>query len=309
MQHPYAIGVDIGGTHISCAALHLPEARLLEPTRSRATYTHDAPAETILKNWAKALNNTLAQIEHGSLAGIGFAIPGPFDYRNGTSKMEHKFKNLLDVHIPTALTPLLQTEQDLTMRFLNDASSFAVGEAWVGEGKPFQRLVAITLGTGFGSAFTHDGVPVVRGKKVPKEGCLWHLPFKKGIADDYFSTRWFLEEYQKRGGEPLPGVKELMAKADTDAVARDLFEQFGANLAECLAGPLQTFEAEALVMGGNISHALPHFGDAFRAGLEKQGVSVQIALSKLKESAALIGSARLLDDVFWEKAPEELPRL
>lgn len=309
MQNPLSIGVDIGGTHITCAALQIQEGRLLEETRARATYSHEASAETILQSWAQALNQTLSLVDTTQLAGIGFAIPGPFDYRNGVSRMEHKFKNLFGLHIPTALNPLLQVPKDLTMRFLNDASSFAVGEAWVGEGQGFQKVVAITLGTGFGSAFTDQGVPVVSGASVPKEGCLWHLPFKDGIADDYISTRWFIREYQKLTGETVAGVKGLIERTGSDAIARDLFVQFGQNLAECLAVPLRNFDSEVLVIGGNIAHALPLFGDTFRAGLEKSGVSIKIVASKHMENAALIGSARLLDDSFWGKVSAQLPHI
>lgn len=120
------------------------------------------------------------------------------------------------------------------MRFLNDATSFAIGEAWQGMGKGMQRVVVITLGTGFGSAFLDGCIPVVSGEQVPKEGCLWHLHYQDGIADDYFSTRWFLEEYQTKTGNKIADVKALTDKAASDSTARDLFAQFGQNLAECL---------------------------------------------------------------------------
>ena len=309
MQHPLSIGTDIGGTHITCAAIKIQKGELLLETLSRVAYDHTDTAEVILQSWAKALNDTLSKIDESQLAGIGFAIPGPFDYRNGVSKMEHKFKNLYGLHIPGALTPLLTTQKELPMRFLNDATSFAVGEAWTGEGQGFHKVVVITLGTGFGSAFTEDGVPVVSGEEVPKEGCLWHLHFKDGIADDYFSTRWFIGEYEKQSGQKIQGVKDLMDKTDTDAIAKDLFLQFGQNLTDCLAPPLQRFGAEVLIIGGNIAHALPLFGETFRSGLEKAGVNVKVVVSKHSEHAALIGSGRLLDDAFWEKVSENLPNI
>jgi len=309
MQHPLSIGSDIGGTHITCAAVKIREGELLKETLSRVACHHEAPAETILQSWAKALNSTLSKLDESQLAGIGFAIPGPFDYRNGISKMEHKFKNLYNLHIPTALNPLLTTKKELPMRFLNDAASFAVGEAWLGEGKGFHKVVVITLGTGFGSAFIEDGVPVVSGDEVPKEGCLWHLPFKDGIADDYFSTRWFVGEYEKQAGQKISGVKELMDKTHTDAIAKGLFVQFGQNLADCMAVPLQKFDAEVLIIGGNIAHALSLFGDRFQEGLEKAGVPVKVVVSMHSEHAALIGSARLLDDAFWERVSARLPNI
>ncbi len=309
MQNPCAIGVDIGGTHITCAAVEIREGRLLEETRSRATYPHDAPAEVILQSWAAALNDTISKMGASQLAGIGFAIPGPFDYRDGISRMQHKFKNLFGIHIPSALNPLLSPPKDLSMRFVNDATAFAIGEAWMGEGRAFQKVVVVTLGTGFGSAFLEDGVPVVSGEEVPKEGCLWHLPFKDGIADDYFSTRWFIGEYEKQTGQKMAGVKELMESTGTDAVAQSLFLTFGQNLAACLAAPLRRFGAEVLVLGGNIAHALPQFEAPFQESLDRAGVSVHIAPSQLLENAALLGSARLLDDAFWGKVSERLPNL
>ncbi|MBV6440961.1 MAG: N-acetyl-D-glucosamine kinase [Saprospiraceae bacterium] len=308
-QKNISIGVDIGGTHITCAAVHIREGRVLEGTLSRASYRHDAALGVILHNWAKALNETIAKVDATQLAGIGFAIPGPFEYRNGISRMQHKFPKLYGVHIPSALDPLLAMKDDLPMRFLNDATAFAVGEAWLGEGKGFQKVVVITLGTGFGSAFIDGGVPVVAREDVPKEGCLWHLPFKDSIADDYFSTKWFLQEYEKRTGEQAEGVKVLMDKAGADGSVKSLFEQFGHNLAECLAPWLKTFGAEILVIGGNIAHALPLFEAAFRDDLQRAGVLTKISASRLYETAALIGSARLLDDAFWGKVAVELPNI
>lgn len=307
MQKRLSIGVDIGGTHITCAAVRIREGQLIKGTISRSLYNHESPASVILESWAIAVNNTLSKIDTAQLAGIGFAIPGPFDYQNGISKMQHKFKKLYDLHIPSALYPLLSCSRAIPMRFLNDATCFAIGEAWLGQGKGMERLVGITLGTGFGSAFIEKGVPVVAGDWVPQNGCLWDLPFREGIADDYFSTRWFTDEYQKRTGEKVSGVQELMEKTPLNVHSRDLFEEFGQNLAACIAVPLQKFGAEVLVIGGNIANTLPAFEKTFREGLDRAGVVVKITSSKLMENAALIGSARLLDDAFWEKVSLRLP--
>jgi glucokinase len=308
-QKNLSIGVDIGGTHITCAAVHIQKGRLIEGTLSRASYHHDVALGVILHNWAAALNQTIAKVDETQLAGIGFAIPGPFEYRNGISRMQHKFPKLYGIHIPSALNPLIATKDDLTMRFLNDATSFAVGEAWLGEGRGFRKVVVITLGTGFGSAFIGDGVPVVTGEEVPKEGCLWHLPFKDSIADDYFSTGWFIREYQKQTGKEVEGVKELMEMAGSDYHVKGLFAQFGHNLAECLSPWLRSFDAEILIVGGNIAHALPLFEAGFQKELQKAGVSIKIVASRLFENAALLGSARLLDDEFWGKVSVELPNI
>lgn len=304
-----SIGVDIGGTHISCAAVDLDAGRLLPGSLSRMSYNHEAAADQILLAWATALNSTLAKVAPAPVKGIGFAIPGPFDYRNGVSKMQHKFKHLYDLRIPEALNGLLSPGHDLPMRFLNDASAFGVGEAWLGEGKGYDKVVVITLGTGFGSAFLDRGVPVVLGETVPPEGCLWHLPFRDGIADQYFSTGWFVRENERLGLPPVQGVKELIEKAGDEPVVQDMFVRFGQNLAACLSHWLRRFDAQALVIGGNIAHALPLFGESFKADLAVQGLRLHVAPSALLEEAALLGSARLIDDAFWERVSLHLPAI
>lgn len=308
-NHPFSIGVDIGGTHITCAAIQTANGMVAEGTLSREICSHQAASGEILQRWAAALNATIAKLEASDIAGIGFAIPGPFDYRNGVSKMKHKFAGLYGLHIPTALAPLLTTGDRLPMRFLNDATAFAVGEAWVGEGRGFRKVVVITLGTGFGSAFIEDGVPVVAREDVPREGCLWHLPFADGIADAYFSTGWFERAYTKATGNKVEGVKTLMDKAVDEPLARSIFLEFGRNLAACLAPWLKSFGAEVLVVGGNISHALPLFEAPLQEGLQKKGVKIAISLSRMYETAALVGSARLLDDTFWKQVSAQLPNI
>jgi glucokinase len=193
------------------------------------------------------------------------------------------------------------------IRFMNDASSFAVGEAWAGSASKFNRSLSITLGTGFGSAFISNRIPIVDGPEVPKLGCIYHLPYKDGIADDYFSTRGLLSRYKKLTGKDLSGVKELAQLALADKVVADLFTDFGDNAGAFLAPWLKSFGAEILVIGGNISHAYNLFGEVFEDRLKKENCFCEVAISKLKEDAALLGSAYLLDDEFWKSVQHALP--
>jgi len=86
-----------------------------------------------------------------------------------------------------------------------------------------------------------------------------------------------------------------------------LFMQFGNNAAIFLAPYLKKFRAEILVVGGNISQAYDLFGNVFEARLKKEDWNNRVAISKLKEDAALLGSAYLLDDEFWKLVQHALP--
>jgi glucokinase len=86
-----------------------------------------------------------------------------------------------------------------------------------------------------------------------------------------------------------------------------LFEEFGNNLGVFLAPWLIKFKAEILIIGGNISHAYNLFGNVFEESLKREKCKSKVALSTLKEDAALLGSAYLLDDTFWKSVQHALP--
>ncbi|HMQ48589.1 MAG TPA: ROK family protein [Saprospiraceae bacterium] len=304
-----AIGADVGGSHITCTAVDLISGQLLSATETRTAIAHEEPAEVLFQAWADALNTCYSHIDPRHFAGWGFAIPGPFDYKMGISHMQHKFRAIYGMHIPTHLKPLLQPAEDLPIRFLNDASAFAVGEAWVGEGRGMHRVIVITLGTGFGAAYVENGIPIVERQDVAPEGCFWHLPYKEGIADEYFSTGWFTRNYELKTGSTLDNVKNLVDDPQKKAIADSLFREFAHNLAEFLTPWLRLFPADMLVIGGNISKALPRFQSELVQNLHEAGIRLRIAPSRLMETSATLGSARLLDEPFWEQVSQHLPNI
>ena len=228
-------------------------------------------------------------------------MPGPFDYVNGICLIKGvpKYEKLYGTNVGVAISQALGLPQDIPVRFMNDASSFAVGEAWAGKAAYSSRSMAITLGTGLGSAFIADKIPVVTGDMVPDLGCVYHISFRDGIADDYFSTRWFTKKYKERTGRESKGVKDIAEEAESDNRIRNIFIEFGASLAAFLSPYLIKFGADVLVLGGNISRAYDLFGPALEDEMKRQKCNTIPLLSELKEDAALLGSAYLLDDSFW----------
>jgi glucokinase len=308
----YAIGTDIGGSHISCAVIDLEKEEIIKQSISTEKVDNKASADDILKKWSAVLGHSISTIDKSQLVGIGFAMPGPFDYEKGIALFSHetnKFEKLYGVNVAENLKKTLTLNDNCGLRFMNDASSFAVGEAWMGKAKGFDKSVSITLGTGFGSAFINKGIPVVEGDDVPKLGCVWHLPFGNSIADDYFSTRWYVNRYAEKSGKKLAGVKEIAGQVATDEHAAQVFVEFGDNLGQFLGPWLKKFKAGVLVIGGNISGAYNLFGNHFENSLSKQGIQIAVKISELKEDAALIGSARLFDDNFWVNVKHLLSKM
>jgi glucokinase len=309
MNKNIAIGTDIGGSHISCVAIDLVSGKIIRDTLTERSVDNQAQASVIIGTWTQALSAVLEKVPRENVKGIGFAMPGPFDYVKGICYIRGvaKYENLYGLNVTDAISGSLGVHEDFLIRFMNDASAFAVGEAWAGSASRFNRSLSITFGTGFGSAFISKRIPIVDGSEVPKLGCIYHLPYKEGIADDYFSTRGLLTRYKKLSGKELSGVKELAAMAEKNKMVADLFTDFGDNAGLFLAPWLKKFRAEILVVGGNISHAYNLFGNVFEDRLKKENCFCEVAISKLKEDAALLGSAYLLDDDFWKSVQHALP--
>jgi len=293
----FSIGCDIGGSHISCAIVDVASGHIEENSLVSLKVDNSSRSEIILKSWTEAILLCKKQVpSEGKFLGVGIAIPGPFDYVNGIGLYDNsnqKFVHLKDINLRNALSDSLKLESE-KIKFINDATAFALGSYWYGSGKGYKKMVTITLGTGFGSSFIEEGKAIDEGTTVPDNGCLWHIPYKDGIADDYFSTRWFVEKYKDLYNIKVEGVRTIAEMADEGNVnALELFKLFGENLADCLAQHLKNFEAEVIVLGGNIAEAYALFEPSFLKGLKNRKVKPDIKVSILKEKAAMLGAAAL----------------
>jgi len=302
MDKKVSIGVDVGGSHISSAAYSADEKRFLPQTLAESKVDNKKPADEIILTWAKTISETIEKAKPHEIRGVGFAMPGPFDYFNGIAlfqQMTNKYENLYGVNVACEISKALGFGAHIPVRFINDAAAFAIGESIAGSAAAMSRCLAITLGTGFGSCFIKDQIPVVSGDTVPPDGMVYHLPFENGVADDYFSTRGLLGRYFEQTGAHLPGVRELAEKAPYDALAQELFCDFGTKLGIFLKPWVLKFGVQVIVIGGNISNAYDLFGDSMMEIYAESGINLSIKISELNEMASMIGAASLSDDDYY----------
>lgn len=298
------MGIDIGGSHITCQLLNLTTNSFIKGSKTRVDVNGKGSKESILESWVKAIQQTSNSINLTDLAGIGFAMPGPFDYENGVAwfdKNVDKFHNLHGVDVKAEIIQRLKLPEDFPVRFLNDAASFAVGESSIEPASNFKRIIALTLGTGFGSTFIKDGLPVAGIHGIPDDGFLYHIPFQNGIADDYFSTRWFLNEFKNTTEKEISGVKELVQLTEENPGTIEYFNTFGKNLGSFLIPWIHKFNADCIILGGNISKSINLFGSEMENQFQTNGIEIAISPSVLDEDAALLGSAKLSDNDYYSK--------
>lgn len=306
---PIAIGVDIGGSHISCAAVELTTSEIIEQTYCQQSVNSKAEKQVILQCWADCINKTLSLLEDKAPVGIGFAMPGPFRYKEGIAMFEvnDKFESLYGISVVAELPKYLH-DKNLQLRFFNDASSFGIGSMLTGGFDTKSKVLALTLGTGFGAAFFEDEYPLIHANHVPENGCLWDKKFKDSIADDYFSTRWFIQEFENEFGQSISGgVKDLVELNGPEV--QWLFDKFTENFVAFTTPYLKAFDPDLLIIGGSIAKSSQLFLENLEHKLVDNGLHIQIKIIDHTDQANIIGASHTFNPNFWNKIKDKLPNI
>ena len=272
---------DVGGSHIAAALFHQENCRLSGVVS--AGYPSEQSTDTFL-NVLHSLG-ALAMEDGGSVGGAALAMPGPFDYQAGVSWIKHKLAYLYGFDLRQALAKHFGWPPS-QVRFLNDAAAFLTGEVSAGAARGVNRVVGITLGTGVGSGFAVNGHLVREGAGVPPGGEVWNVPYEGGILEDQISTRALQKSYRERTGQERE-VVAIASAAAREAVAAEVFAEFGRNLGVSLRAVLATFAPQAIVLGGGISRSAPLFLPAAQAEI---GDFAELRISALGDQAPLVGA-------------------
>lgn len=274
------IGVDIGGSHISAAEILINETGLSLGRRADDSVDTAQDAIDIINDWV----NVIRKVSLGSKnLQIGIAMPGPYDYENGVSLISEqgKMKSLFGLSVKNFLAESLEISPN-QISFTNDAEAFLKGEVNAGVGKGYTNTLGLTLGTGLGSA--------IHVEDVVKDAKLWTAPFRKGIAEDYLGTAWFIEFVKKEFDLAIKGVKDLTSPEFDQKISSQVFEEFGKTLGELLFPYVIRLQTQLVVLGGKISNASSLFLPYTNDYLINYGIKPSIQKSLLGEDAALIGA-------------------
>ncbi len=288
----YYLGVDVGGSHLSGGIINTNTGIIEKGSYYTVQIDVNGGVDEFRNKFEELVNCVVSGCEATvrSIIAAGIAMPGPFDYINGISHIHgvKKYDSLFGVNIKRELSRITG---NMPVYFINDAESFAIGEYAAGAAAHTLKSIVLTLGTGFGSTFLQSGkILNTSGDGVPPNGYLYNIPYKDSIADDYFSSRWFLNEWTAAGRKDAEDVEEIAkfaAGGDDDAIK--IFQSFADNLADFLVPWINSFRPEKLVLGGGISKAAPLFAERLSAALKSKDAIVGVC--KLWDKAAIIGAA------------------
>ncbi|MFT3978890.1 MAG: ROK family protein [Ferruginibacter sp.] len=287
------LGADIGGSHITTALINSNTRQVLTNSITRIRVDASGSLSDITETWGSAIRTSWSAASLPTTK-VGIAMPGPFDYENGICliKEQEKYRSLYGINVKNLLAQQLAIPAD-HIKFINDAAAFLEGEVYMGSLKNNRNSMGITLGTGLGSASYINNECVDAG--------LWNMPFRDGIAEDYISSRWFINEYKARTGNDISGVQELADLYESDKRIAGLFAAFGKNLGHFIELMIGRFDHNSIVIGGNISKAARFFLPHTEEYLYNQVVPADIKISSLGEHAAMIGAMASFDKLTVKK--------
>lgn len=299
MKTNIVVALDVGGTFVKGCVLE--NGSILPDTMSQFDARSHESKDVILDHFINIILDLMERYhstETIKTLSIGFAFPGPFDYDNGVSYIREldKFESLYGVNVYDELLQRLRNNKitlgmrDIAIRFENDGRLFGLGASTL---FPKERLICLTLGTGLGSSFIDHGRIVKQGEHVPPEGYLYPLPFQDGIADDRFSRRGILRSAEAvhllGDGRDVKEIADLARNCNVAALG--VFQQFGVDLADMLLPYIRQYQADRVVIGGQIAKSF----DLFQSSMEQRLSGDAVKLSSLDNALqyTFIGIDRL----------------
>jgi glucokinase len=292
----YAIGIDLGGTHIKAVVVNENGDVLDRQSRPTNDLRGNGSAPEV-PVWAREVKEVVALLQDraGSFASfIGLCAPG-LQAQNGRSIafMPGRMDGLEGLDWTTFLA------QASPVYVLNDAQAALLGEVWKGSAKGCRNAFLLTLGTGVGGAIFCDG-RLLHGQ-IGRAGHLGHICLEADEVQDSVGIPGSLEdaiaERTVSRRSKFASSKELVeAMLAGQSDARKVWQRSVYKLACGIASLINVLDPEVVVIGGGIAKAgaelfvpLAKHLDAFewRPG----GHCVKVVPATLGEWAGAFGAA------------------
>ena len=312
-MHPYAFGVDVGGTTVKLG-LFSRDGALLEkweiPTRPQNN------GENVLPDIVASIRSKLSEknIAPQNVEGIGIGVPGPVSADFTVNKCVNLGWGVFN--LKDKMNQLLPEIPNVAAG--NDANVATLGELWQGGGKGYQSAVMFTLGTGVGGGVVVDGkivaganggagevghMTVEPGETVPcacgKYGCLEQYASANGIVR---MGKVMLSQCDKPSA--LRDLERFTAKDICDLarngeeMAMDIVERFGEYMGRAMSYVACTTDPDVFIVGGGMSRAGSIITDVMLKYYRKYAFHVStgtsIALAELGNDAGIYGCAKMI---------------
>jgi predicted NBD/HSP70 family sugar kinase len=310
--HGYAIGVDVGETHVHVELFDLDMNRqakaeyALRPTR----HDVDLVVRHIIEGIDVVLNESGVPAER--VLGVGVGVPGVVE--TGPDAL---------IHAPTfgwdavPLGRLLRAGTDLPLFVDNGAKSMGQAELWFGVGRRARHAVVVLIGSGVGASIITDGTTYLGANSSAGE---WgHTKIMvgghrcrcggEGCLEAYVGARGILE----RAGVWTESVDEQAALAELVAGGSPVIDETVTYLGIGLANLINLFNPERIIIGGWAGVLL---GEHLLTRIRKVAAdnclaqpykTVSIGLGRLGVDSVALGAATLVIENFLQAGTTSKP--
>ncbi len=304
------LACDLGGTNLRMAAVDADGA-ILHRTK-RDTPKSDRADEVVRTLVESARECTDAVAATAEIIALAAAVPATVNVGKGVLMKAPNLPSLDGFRFVAAV----QSELGIRTIIENDATSAALGEAWLGASKGFDNSIMVTLGTGVGGGIIINGQPL-RGPDGTA-GEIGHIcvePFgapcgcgARGCVEQYSSatavvrlTRELESQYVRSGLQNrsrLTSLDVFEAGKNGDELALEVFRQMGFYLGIALADLVNVLNPEIIVIGGGAAAGWDLFVEYVRDQIRERAfrepaIRAEVVRAVLGDDAGILGAARL----------------
>lgn len=307
----YAIGIDLGGTNVKYALI---DSKGVFHFDGILPSMADISAEAVIGQLSEAVSQVkkAAAVNGIALKGAGIGTPGIVDDTGrtvvGGAENIAGWENI-------ALADRLEEISGLPVHMGNDANLMGLGETVFGAGRGASDVVFITVGTGIGGAVVIGGklfagyagrgtelghVPLIAdGEKCAcgSVGCLEHYASASALV------RRFCDRMRSRfpdfDGRNVNGKYIVALYKQGDSVAVESLDEHCDFLGHGIAGFINIFSPQKVVVGGGISQAGEFYISKVREAAMKYAMrdcaaNTEIVAAELGNRAGCLGAASLV---------------
>lgn len=312
------IGVELGVDFVSVAVTDLMGNILW---RRREDADHSSNQEIMIKQTLLIVKDAIGTVKRKNhkFLGLGLTTPGTVDVNKGTLIFA---PNLHWHNVP--LVKIFSENTKLKVFVENDANAAAIAEHLFGTARQCQDFLFVFAGVGIGGGLFLNG-KLYRGKNG-YAGEIGHSPImaepsqnvchcgNRGCWETYANQYSIIQRVQARlevkrssiiphlmaeQNAPL-GIALIKQAADAgDKEALDSFHEAGRAMGQGLAGLVNIFNPEKIIIGGPLSIAGEYMLPAIKETVELHAMpgivpQTEISLSPYGPDASLIGAAAIV---------------
>jgi len=273
------LSIDLGGTNIRIAQV---ENGVCFNKLSVA-----CPAQQDASAVLDELFLLIKSMMNRRVEGIGVGVPSIVDPVKGIVYDVANISSWKEIY----LKDLLEKEFKVPVAINNDSNCFALGESRFGEGRSYDHMVGVTIGTGLGA-----GVIVNRDLYCGQymgAGEIGSLPYLDSDYEHYCSS-FFFKRYSTTGA--------ILAQNASlgDPCSLKIWEEFGMHLGHLIKTILYTYAPQAIILGGGITSAFPFFQEAMTKAIQDYPYKIILnnvkVITSVQDDISLLGASELLND-------------